>query len=355
VTTRHDWTELRERSNVVALRLMRWVATTLGRRAARLVLHPVTFYFMLVGGTSKRASAMYLRQLWNRRPRWIERYRHLHCFASTVLDRVYLLQGRYDEFDVQAIGGEHFEAVARGGGGVLFVGAHVGSFEALRALGKYRRSLRVAMVMYDENARLINAALKAVAPEAELNVISLGRVDAMLALKDWLDGGGVAGLLADRSLPRPRPSAAVQGEGAREPPRGDAIVLPFLGRHAVFHDGVFRLAAVLRRPMVFMAGLYRGGNRYELRFMPVADFTRRERGPGAAAAQDRAIREAMERYVAILEAVCHEAPYNWFNFYDFWDGGSHDADAAGTAVPGTAGTSSHAASIPARRERDAHV
>ena len=26
----------------------------------------------------------------------------------------------------------------------------------------------------------------------------------------------------------------------------------------------------------------------------------------------------MQRYVAILETLCREAPTNWFNFYDFW-------------------------------------
>jgi predicted LPLAT superfamily acyltransferase len=129
----------------------------------------------------------------------------------------------------------------------------------------------------------------------------------MLGLRDWLDGGGVAGLLADRIPPGPRPAA-----------RDGTVVLPFLGRPAAFHDGAFRLAAVLRRPMVFMAGLYRGGNRYDLVFLPVADFSTRVRGPGAAAVLDRSIRQAMERYVTILESICREAPYNWFNFYDFW-------------------------------------
>ena len=172
------WSALGERSNLLALTLMRWIATALGRPVARLVLHPVTLYFVLFDRAATHASAQYLAQLHGRRSRWLERYRHLLTFAATVLDRIYLLQGRYERFEVSARGAEHYDAVAAAdGGGVLFVGAHLGSFEALRALGKYRRSLRVAMVMYEENARLITAALKAVAPDAELKVIGLGRVD----------------------------------------------------------------------------------------------------------------------------------------------------------------------------------
>jgi predicted LPLAT superfamily acyltransferase len=26
----------------------------------------------------------------------------------------------------------------------------------------------------------------------------------------------------------------------------------------------------------------------------------------------------MERYVTIVETLCREVPWNWFNFFDFW-------------------------------------
>jgi len=159
------------------------------------------------------------------------------------------------------------------------------------------------MIMYGDNARLINETLAALAPRAELHTISLGRIDAMLSIRRWLDEGGVAGLLADRSLPI----------GSQ---RSKAIALPFLGAPAYFPDGPFRLAAVLRRRIVFMAGLYRGGRDYALRFVELADFSALAgAGPGE---REAAVRAAMQRYVSTLEALCREAPYNWFNFYDFW-------------------------------------
>jgi predicted LPLAT superfamily acyltransferase len=30
------------------------------------------------------------------------------------------------------------------------------------------------------------------------------------------------------------------------------------------------------------------------------------------------IRQAQQRYVERIEYHCRNAPYNWFNFYDFW-------------------------------------
>ena len=328
MSDRADWTTQRERSSVRALQAMRWIATTLGRRVSRLVLHPISLYFLCFGGPAIRASADYLTRVHGRPPRWSERYHHVHHFASTVLDRVYLLRGQFGQFDIKVTGMEHFDRVLLDGRGVLLIGAHLGSFEALRALGQARRGLRVAMVMYEDNARLINAALKAIAPDAELHVIGLGRLDAMLALSEWLDGGGVAGLLADRTLTAP------PGAGASQ--RSRAHPLDFLGEPAAFSDGPFRLAALLRRPVVFMTGLYHGGCCYELRFAPLADFTQRPpRGPGARAALDASIHDAMTRYAQLLEGLCRETPYNWFNFFDFWAAGDARADAdAAAAGPG---------------------
>jgi predicted LPLAT superfamily acyltransferase len=83
------------------------------------------------------------------------------------------------------------------------------------------------------------------------------------------------------------------------------------------------MAAMLQAPVVFMAGLYHGGNRYTIRFEPIADFAATPR-----AGRDAAIAAAMARYAAAIERCCREAPYNWFNFHDFWD-------ELGTAAPPT--------------------
>ncbi len=298
------WSQHGERSHLWVLATMRWIAIKTGRRVARLVLHPITLYFLLVHGSARRASALYLTRALGHTAGWSHVYRHIHCFASTILDRVYFLQERFESFDMRAIGTQAIDEPLASGKGALMVGAHLGSFEALRAVGE-EHGINVAMLMYEDNARLINATLRAIAPEAKLRTIALGRPGAMLEVRDWLDSGGIAGLLGDRLLP---------GAGASD--RSRTVCLPFLGAPARFSDGPFRLAAMLRRQAIFMTGLYQGGSQYDLRFTELADF--RERAPGGAAEQEQRIQQAMRTYVALLESLCREAPYNWFNFFDFW-------------------------------------
>jgi hypothetical protein len=297
-----DWTAAPERSNRVALAVMAWIALRLGRRVARLVLHPITLYFLAFAPAARRHSARYLARVFGRPPTWGERYRHFHTFAATVLDRIYFVRGEMHEFDLDVTGSDLMDATLAEGRGAFMLGAHIGSFEALHAVGESRPGMRVAMVMYPDNARMIHAALKSLAPQLELGIIPIGRAGSTLAIRDWLDGGGLAGLLGDRFLPA-------------DPTRTSSAALPFLGVTARFTEGPMRLAQLLRRRVIFMVGLYRGGRRYEVRFEPLADF--RERVDDAAE-RERLVHEAVRAYVARLEALVREAPFNWFNFHDFW-------------------------------------
>jgi predicted LPLAT superfamily acyltransferase len=195
------------------------------------------------------------------------------------------------------------EAAVAEGRGAFLLGAHIGSFEALHAIGDILKGLRVAMVMYPHNAQKIHAVLQAIAPNFELGIIAIGERGSTLVIRDWLDSGGLAGLLGDRFLPHASSRAQA------------SVALPFLGTPAHFTDGPLRLAMLLKRRVVFMVGLYQGGRRYDVRFDILADFSQPPSDPAEREAQ---IAAALLNYVQRLEALCREAPYNWFNFYDFW-------------------------------------
>jgi predicted LPLAT superfamily acyltransferase len=296
----HEWMQREERGNLFWLHVMRWLSLRLGRRVSRVVLYGIALYFVLVASQAREASRQYLARALGRRPGWRDLYRHVLTFATTVHDRIYLLNDRFDLFDVRCTGREDVDRLADDARqGLLLFGAHLGSFEVLRAMARHDPRLHVSIAMYMENARQINAVLAALNPQAQPDIIPLGRLDSLLALHGRLKGGGTVGLLADRAV------------------ASDQYVwLPFLGQPAPFPTGPFRLAVLLRQPLFFMTGLYQGGDRYDLHFEPLADFS-------SLAARDREalIPALMARYVALLEQHCRAAPYNWFNFYDFW--GAH--------------------------------
>jgi len=290
------WTHTPERSNMLMLRVMTWISLRLGRRAARSVLHLIAAYFLLFAPASRRASSTYLQRALGRPARWRDLYRHIFTFAATIHDRVYLLNSRFDMFEFDVYGEDALRKLLAEGNGLFLIGAHLGSFEVTRALGRKDTELRVAMVMHEDNAKNINAMLAAINPEAVQDIIGLGNVDAMLKVSERLDEGCMVGMLADRTA-------------------GNDTLYPvqILGANASLPGGPFRMAALLRRPVVFMTGLYLGGNRYAIHFDVLADFSAVERGH-----RDAAVQAAISRYAALLDRYCRKAPYNWFNFYDFW-------------------------------------
>lgn len=292
------WAKKPERSSMAVLRLMTWLSLTLGRRVSRIVLYGIAVYFFLFAPQARRASKAYLRRVIGRNATIRDGFRHVLAFASVIHDRVYWLRDRQDLFEVTVSGDEVLAAYRDAGKGVIFMGAHFGSFEALRALGE-SHGLDVRMLMYPDNAQMVTQALAAINPAVRESVIALGRSDAILQVRDHLGTGGCVGILADRVLNEELDKTSM---------------VEFLGNPASFPLGPWRLAALLRAPVVFMAGMYLGGNRYHLRFDTIADFS-----VEAAGTREAAMHGALKRYVASLEARCMQAPWNWFNFYDFWN------------------------------------
>lgn len=296
VTSDREWATRPERGSVSIIQVIVWIARKCGRPLARLLLYPICVYFIAASPVARAASRGYLRRVLQRSPGPRELFHHYHTFAAVLLDRVFLLSDRHTEFDIQVFGDETLCELAARGEGCLLFGAHLGSFEIIRTIGRRLPGLVVSMAMYEENARKISSVLDAINPRLSAGIISLGRSEAMIEVAERLDRGEFVGLLADRML---------QGE--------DSVRMPFLGAPAAFPLGPFRVAASLRRPVVLMMGVYRGGRRYDVFFEPLADFTTVTREQ-----RSEAMLAAVRRFSTRIEQGCRDAPYNWFNFYDFW-------------------------------------
>lgn len=289
-----QWVEREERGSSWLIHLMVWLSLRLGRGPSRVLLRGIALYFVLTGGEARRACAAFLERVHGRAPTWREQYRTFFTFAATIHDRIYFLKDRFELFDIVPRGNE---ALDRGGG--LLMGAHFGSFDALRACGRQLGGFNVAMAMYQATAQNVIRALNAIAPHTVGDIVPLGRVDSMLELTARLEGGALVGVLADRTF-GPEPT----------------IDVDFLGAPAAFPTGPMRMAAALRQRVFFMAGIHHGGNRYEMHFEPLADF--RDLAGLTRTERDARVHAAVHAYARRLEHFARSAPHNWFNFFDFW-------------------------------------
>ena len=276
---------------------MTWVAQLLGRPAARALLYPICVYYLLGSGSPRRAIARFRERALGRPAGWGELFRHYHAFASTVLDRVYFLRGQFDLFDIRFHGLDVLDRELAKGRGCVLLGAHLGSFEAVRAMGLLGRQLDIRILMDEQNAPLIRGLTQALNPAMADTVIQSGGVQALLQAKECLERGGIVGAMGDRMTPQDH-----------------AVTCTFFGHDAQFPTGAIRLARVVQAPVVLFFGLYRGGNRYEVCLESFDDESLLPHDR-----RDADLTRDVQRYAGRLEEICRLAPDNWFNFYDVWD------------------------------------
>ena len=290
------WVKQRERGSVLGLKLLMAFALAFGRRASRALLYPTCLYYMLFAAVGRAASRQYLARVFGRPASWLEVFRHHLSFASVLLDRGFVLAGRSLALDIGGVNLDLVRRLAAERRGCLLLGAHFGSFDVTRNVGHERVHVEVNMLMYEDNARKMNSVIESLGGQQRMKVITIGNVDSLIRAKEKLDAGEWVGILGDRAVANDR-----------------LIRVPFFGQEAAFPAGPFLVASALKVPVVLFACPYLGANRYQEHFEMFAEeivLDRRHR--------DADLEKVVCHYAERLEHYCRLAPYNWFNFYDFW-------------------------------------
>lgn len=292
------WEAQVERSTPRVLRMAFWIALKLRRRFMRLLLYPIVAYFLLTGGDAERASRNFLRHALGREPTLMDRVRHWYTYAAVVLDRVFLLSDRVENFTVEI---EHEEIVletTRQGRGALLLVSHFGSFEVMRVIARRQRQLPIRIVVDRQQGAMLTQLLESLNPALAAGVIDASQRGPQLALelKRVLDQGDLVGMMADRAYASQR-----------------TVAVQFMNRPAQLPEHPWILASVLQVPVILAFGIYLGGNRYQIRFELLSPRLVLPRADRSTAIQSYA-----QEYADRLGAQVRAAPYNWFNFFDFW-------------------------------------
>jgi predicted LPLAT superfamily acyltransferase len=290
------------------MRFTAWSYRRLGGRVCGALVHLIVAYFFLTDRKGRRASAAYLRRVYatpqgrarlGKAPgRW-QSFLHYREFALSIADRIGIWFGRVADFAYEMIGEEHFDRVAEQGRGAILVGAHLGSFDALRLLAQRKNSI-VNVLMFTANAERINRLFRELSPDMDARVIRVDpeSIDSVFAVRECLRRGELVAILGDRIEP---------GEQDRAVPTalfGDPVKLP---------QAPFLLAALLGCPVLLILAFREGRGRYCVFAEKLADrveLARRAREKGTA--------ELLAAYAARLEFYCKRYPFQWFNFFDYW-------------------------------------
>lgn len=317
VSPRPAWVVKAERGSAAALRLMITLVRGLGRRTSGLLLHPIAAYYLLTDSRARRASRQYFERLaaspegrraLGHAPGWRDTYRQLFEFSTSLFDRLCVWAGMDERFEIRHRGAEHFAHLPAGAPGrqnplgkcgALVVGAHLGTFDMMRAvcLGA---DVPVHGVFYGGNAETFNNFMKALNPKHDLGFIHV-RPDAIgsaLEIHSAIERGDFVAIMGDR--------VHISGRGTH--------TVSFFGAPARFSEGPFQLAALVGCPVMLATALRVGDACYEVHSEPLYAGGRVPRAERA-----KVVHEMIEAYARSLERLCLRAPWQWFNFFEFWE------------------------------------
>jgi predicted LPLAT superfamily acyltransferase len=290
------------------MRFTVWCYRSLGRRLSLGIVYLVLGYFFLTDGPGRRASRAYLRRVWatpagkaalGSPPGPWQSFQHYRAFALSIIDRLAIWFGRDGEFEYTVHGYEVCDRFQAEGRGYLILGAHLGSFDALRLLAD-RQQRPVNVLMYTEHAQRTNRIFRELSPAAEARVIPVdpGSVDAVFEIRERVARGEIISILGDRVEPSDR---------------GRTSRVPFLGGSVELPQAPFLLAHLLGCPIVLMVPLAAGPGRYEVFAELLAERVCLPRGD-----REKRLEELLTAYAQRLERYCTRAPLQWFNFFDYW-------------------------------------
>ncbi|MCX7208124.1 MAG: acyltransferase [Proteobacteria bacterium] len=305
VKPQQHWADIGENTFIAGIWLLFWVHKLLGRWPFRLCLYPVIAAQWACRPALRHASMQYLQRIQaatgalGHAASWRDSLKHLALFAETMLDKLLAVSGRYRFDGVTTAGREAFYAAAEQGLGGIIITAHLGCLELCRAMAEDTGKIRLNILVHTRHAKQFNQLLKRLNPDNDLQLIEVSEVGPATAvlLSEKIAAGEYVVIAGDRI-----PVFASQ-----------TVRADFLGHSAPFPVGPYILASLLKCPL-YLLGCIHEGRGYHIHFETLASRVILPRGQR---------QDAMEGYAAqyaqALTALLKRSPYDWFNFFAFWD------------------------------------
>jgi predicted LPLAT superfamily acyltransferase len=304
-TRNRHWADLGESTFVAGIWLLYGLHRLTGRWVFRFVLAPVVLFHWLSRPALRRDSLQYLRRLhahnpvFAQAPGWPQGLRHVALFAETMLDKLLAIAGRYPVEQVSIVGASPLRQAAAAGQGGIIVTAHIGCLELCRALIDDGSPFRLNVLVHTAHAQDFNRILQRLNPHSRVRLIEVTEIDVATAmlLSEKVSAGEFIAIAGDRVPVR----------------QSKTVRVDFLGHPAPFPLGPYILASLLKCPLYMLSCLH-AGKGYEVRFDLLAQQVLLPRGQ-----REQSLQAYATQFAAALAAWLHESPYDWFNFFPFWD------------------------------------
>jgi predicted LPLAT superfamily acyltransferase len=299
VSASNHWAGLAERGGYWGLKFCIGAYRLLGRGGCKIIMMPIVLYFYLFGRNQRLASQQFLMRVIKRRPTFVESYRHHMNFAMRALDVFIAWTGDAATMAVEPTDPDKLAEFFNDPRGGLIVVAHLGNVDVARAVLNKKAQERITILVHTRHAENYNRMLRKLRPEAAMNIFQVTEIgpETIIALQQRVERGEWVVIAGDRT-------SVLSKE--------HSIFVPFFGEEAAFPQGPWLLGALLDCP-VYLLFCLKDGKRYRLTMECFAESIHLPRG-----AREESLRTCVTRYASRLEHYGALAPFQWYNFFDYW-------------------------------------
>lgn len=303
---RGHWSRLEERGAVLGMKILFAGYKLFGRVVFRIMLFPVMCYFYLTSTSARRASRNFLDRVEATRARiggkpspHLNGFRHFLQFGEAILDKTAQWAGVRSKQNIRYVAPDIYEEIISNPRGGVFIGSHLGNLEALRAFGDQEQGITVNALVFTRHSLKFMQFLEEANPEAVKNIMQVDTLgpDSVIRMQSKIEAREWIAMVADRT------SISASGR---------SLECDFLGHPAHFPEGPFILASLLDCPVYFLFCIKEDGE-YNVHLEKLADSLELPR-----ATRRKDLEAVVRRYASLLEHHCLRFPYQWYNFFDFW-------------------------------------
>ncbi len=265
------------------------------------LVYPILFFvipfYLIFGRKGYKAIFSYfnLNLGFNKFRSFLSTFRNHYIFGEVVLDKFALLAGNSKQFQVEVEGIELFNKLIEEEKGFIIASAHIGNFELVGHCLRQDKKKINGIIYGGETKNYQKQRIEAL-EKSSINLIEVSDdMSHLFAIKEALDNGEVVSLPCDRVL------------GSNK-----TIAKDFLGKKALFPIGTFKLAAQLNVPVIAIFIMKEKKLRYK-GYAYLLNSLEEEKSSTKKA------EFIAEQYVNTLEKTIKKYPYQWFNYYKFWE------------------------------------
>lgn len=289
----------------------------IGFKGIRFFLHPVAFFYYLFSPSTRKISYSFLEKVHKQNGSsekigMREVYRHIYSFSFSLIEKLAAWTGDIHSRklilktpDIETLKKQLSEKQ-----GAVIISSHLGNIEMLRAFADQESNVvgsdfQINPLVDFSVTSTFNRLLEEVNPGSMVNLVHVSSIDAstIIKLQEKLSQGEIVSIAGDRTA---------KNNQSR------STSISFLGEEAAFPQGAFILASLLEAPVYYIFAVRQEdrdfSSPYEFHvFKTKYDFktSRKDR--------NKKIHTVTEEFAGYLETLCKSHPYQWYNFFDFWD------------------------------------